>query len=120
MEDFAKLKEAIIKKIIDGGHDSFLCTLNSDTIKSIYGAKRLENTIAEWSAELIKINGVVILIYFSEKDFAPPIHLASTYFKLEKIGENMILFGENPKTKIYAVKPDSSRGYLVTHLIPIE
>ena len=118
-DDFKKLRNAVVSSMRASDADAFLCSMSSDALRYIYGSQALGNIISGWVSELKKLGGVIVFFYFGEEDFNPPTHLASSYFKLESIGGNIVFYGENPKTQMYVVHVDHSKGYVDTQLIPI-
>ena len=62
----------------------------------------------------------MIIFQFGHESLKMPTHLASTYFKLENIGGNIVFYGEIPRTKMYVTSLEISKGYIMTKLLPIE
>ena len=47
-------------------------------------------------------------------------HMATTHFKLENIEGTVVMYGFIPRTEMYAVTVTTEKGYIETHLVPIE
>jgi KaiC/GvpD/RAD55 family RecA-like ATPase len=117
LEDFKKIVKNALNEL---RVDSFLCAIGSDTMEYIYGPQNFTKVITSWATELKLLNGVTILYKCGQEYLEPPTHLATTYFKIEKMLGTIMLYGEIPRTKLYAVAVDPVLSFYKTRLIPIE
>ena len=92
----------------------------NDTMEYIYGTKDLLRVIQAWMDQIKQLNGIVAMFQFRQKALRIPTHLASSYFRLENIGGNIVFYGEIPRTKIYVTALDISDKYVQTRFIPVE
>lgn len=118
--DLDDLKKIIKRVLNELQIDSFLCTIGIDVMEYLYGPKNLMKAITSWITELKLLNGVTIMYKSGQKYLEPPTHLATTYFKMDKIAGTIIIYGEIPRTKLHAIAVDPLLSFFKTSLIPIE
>ncbi|MFB0563074.1 MAG: RAD55 family ATPase [Candidatus Lokiarchaeia archaeon] len=100
--------------------DTLFVTMASDTMEYVYGANGLLKIIQNWMDRIKGINGFMAMFQFGHETFRLPTHLATSYFKLENIGGNILFYGEIPKTKMYVASLDVAKNYFQTRFTPIE
>ncbi len=119
-EDLNYLMDLAVKVMDEVQADTIFVTIASDTMEYIYGTNFLLKIIQTWMDKIKSINGFLAMFQFGHETLRLPTHLASSYFKLENIGGNIVFFGEIPKTKMYVAGLDVAKNYLQTSLTPIE
>ncbi len=108
-------------KILDEAQvDTMFISIACDTLEYLYGIKEITKIIQSWIYEIRKINGILTMFQFGHETLKLQTHLATTYFKLENMGGNIVFYGEFPKTKMYITGLNISKGHIQGNLIPIE
>jgi len=118
---FSKVfRESITETVGKLGAKTFLWVLGVDTMERIYGEVSFRKVIGNLIYEMCNLNGICVAIAkHGVKSMDTLIHLASTHFVMENIGAP-ILYGEFPKTKIYAVVYEKINGIQKVDLVEIE
>ncbi|MHA1834341.1 MAG: ATPase domain-containing protein, partial [Candidatus Baldrarchaeia archaeon] len=119
-EDLRMFRDVAVKVLHEVQADTLVVTMASDTMEYIYGTKDLLKVVQAWMDQIKQLNGIVALFQFRHKVLRIPTHLASSYFRLENIGGNVVFYGEIPRTKIYVTALDISDKYVRTRFIPVE
>ncbi|MHA1209640.1 MAG: hypothetical protein ACTSSA_06655 [Candidatus Freyarchaeota archaeon] len=113
-------RESITETVGKLGAKTFLWVLGVDTMERIYGEESFRKVIGNLIYEMGNLNGICVAIAkHGVKSMDTLIHLASTHFVMENIGAP-ILYGEFPKTKIYAVVYEKINGIQKVNLVEIE
>ncbi|MFB0560019.1 MAG: gas vesicle protein GvpD P-loop domain-containing protein [Candidatus Lokiarchaeia archaeon] len=99
---------------------TFLWYLGVDTMERMYGEETFRRLIGTLVLETSSFNGICIaLAKQGVKSMDTLTHLASTHFIMDNIGAPVI-YGEFPKTKIYAIVTETTNGTHKVHLVEIE
>jgi hypothetical protein len=102
------------------GAKTFLWYLGVDTMERIYGEAAFRRLMGALVLETSSFNGICIaLAKHGVKSMDTLTHLASTHFIMDNIGAPVI-YGEFPKTKIYAIVTETTNGTHRINLIDIE
>jgi hypothetical protein len=120
IEDLNSFTELAVRVLDEVKADTLFVLMAMDTMEYIYGSKDLPKIIQTWMDEIKQLNGIMILFQFGHEFNKPPIHLATSYFKIENIGGNIVLYGEIPKTKMYIANLEIAGRNARTRLVPIE
>lgn len=116
-EAYRKSITEITKKL---GAETFLWFLGVDTMERIYGEETFSRALGTLVLEVSSLNGICLaLAKRGVKCMDTLIHLASTHFIMDNIGAP-ILYGEFPKTKIYAIVTGTKNGSHRVDLVGIE
>lgn len=116
-EFFRKTVMEITRKL---GAETFLWYLGVDTMERIYGEAAFRRLMGALVLEISSFNGICIaLAKHGIKSMDTLTHLASTHFIMDNIGAPVI-YGEFPKTKIYAIVTETTNGTHRINLIDIE
>lgn len=118
--DLRDFKKLAVKILDDIQADTIFVLMASDTMEYIYGKRDLLKIIQNWMDELKRLNGIIMVFQFGHESLRLPTHLASTIFKIENVGGNIVFYGNIPKTKIHVAMLDICNGLLRTRLVPIE
>ncbi|MEM2144039.1 MAG: ATPase domain-containing protein [Candidatus Jordarchaeaceae archaeon] len=119
-EDLNSFRELAVN-VLDGVKaDTLFVEMATDTMEYIYGSRDLPKIIQAWVGEVKQLKGIMILFQFEHESNKLPIHLASSYFKIENIDGNIVVYGEIPKTKMYVATLDLTGMIPYTRLVPIE
>ncbi|MEM2143794.1 MAG: ATPase domain-containing protein [Candidatus Jordarchaeaceae archaeon] len=119
-EHINEFTEFVTKKLNEVKAENICILMSSDIFDSIYGSENFTKATQTWIDHIRKMNGTSIMFYFRNEKLKPPLHLASSYFKIENIDGNIVFYGEIPKTKMYIIGINISKNYAQINLIPIE
>ncbi|MEM3586782.1 MAG: hypothetical protein QXO71_05595, partial [Candidatus Jordarchaeaceae archaeon] len=118
-EDISDFADFATKVLSDTKADTFCVLIPSNTFEFIYGRKELKKAVQSWMNQIRKMNGILIILQTVHEKLIPN-YLATSYFKLENIDGNIVLYGEIPRTKMYVTGLDVSNSRVQVRLIPIE
>ena len=96
--------------------------VSADIIEYVYGvdlASQILNILTIYSKKE-NVMEFVIVKYGQPEIITRLSHMASTHFMLENLNGIILLRGKIPKTGMYAVTVDTSKGYIDTNLVPIQ
>ena len=121
IEDFSKVfKETVTETTKKLGAETFLWFLGVDTMERCYGAENFSKSVGDLVLEIGNLDGIcVVLAKHGVKSLDTLTHLASTHFTMDNIGAPVV-YGEFPKTKIYAIVIKKSNGANRIDLVDIE
>jgi len=119
-EDMGKVLEASEELAAKTGQPS-LSIMGVDTLTTLYGENRCEEILNLTAAEARRTGAAVIVIVKAGlRDLA--VRLSSTadlYLRLKREHGCLLLYGVKPRTGLYAVETDTSKGYPVPKLTTI-
>ncbi|MHA1721977.1 MAG: gas vesicle protein GvpD P-loop domain-containing protein [Candidatus Baldrarchaeia archaeon] len=121
---------AVIRKIMDSiddikdltGSPIVALIISADIIEYVYGvdlASQILNYLTIYSKRE-NVMEFVIVKYGQPEIITRLSHMVSTHFVMENINGIIFLRGKIPKTGMYAITVDTSKGYIDTNLIPIQ
>lgn len=96
--------------------------VSADIIEYVYGvdlASQILNILTIYSKKE-NVLEFVIVKYGQSEIITRLSHMALTHFMLENLNGIVLLRGKIPKTGMYAVTVDTSKGYIDTDLVPIQ
>jgi circadian clock protein KaiC len=119
-EDMDKVLEASEKLTTETGQPS-LSIVGVDTLITLYGEKRCEE-ILNLSATGARRTGaaVIAIVKAGFRDLALRLSpIADVYLRLTREHGCLLLYGVRPRTGLYAVEMDTSKGYPIPKLTAI-
>jgi len=119
-EDLDKFLEAG-RQFIEQTKQPPIFLLGADSLKTIYGEERCEQILNLCATEVRRMGAVAIYITKAGyRDLAVKLSaLADTYIRLTRRHGCLLLYGVKPRTPIYAVEMDTSKGYPLPRLTAI-
>lgn len=96
--------------------------ISADIVEYVYGvdlASQILNYLTIYSKKE-NVMEFVIVKYGQSEIITRLSHMTSTHLVLENIGGIILLRGKIPKTGMYVVTADTSKGYIDTNLVPIQ
>jgi len=96
--------------------------ISADIVEYVYGvdlASQILNYLTIYSKKE-NVMEFVIVKYGQSEIITRLSHMTSTHLVLENIGGIILLRGKIPKTGMYVVTVDTSKGYIDTNLVPIQ
>ena len=98
-----------------------LLEISVDTLRTLYGEKMCENLLNLIATRVRRSGGVaVIVVKAGYRNLAIRLSpVAETYLRLTNVHGCPLLYGITPRTSLYAVELDLSKGYPLPKLTPI-
>jgi len=119
-EDIAKLMDSV-KEIKDRTGRPAIYYISFDTAETLWGEEAVKS-IGSFSAIRVKKEGDIViklttpgLISINQKFMG----LADLHIRLVKEHGAILLYGQKPRTGLYAVEMDVSKGYPLPRITPI-
>ena len=119
-EDLSKVIEAAEKLSIETGQPN-LSIVGLDALITLYGKRNCEKILNLTAAMARKAEAAVIaIIKAGYKDLAIKLSpIVDVYIRLIREHGCLLLYGVKPRTGLYAVEMDVSKGYPLPKLTPI-
>jgi len=117
MARYLKATEALMKQT----GQPYLSIVGSDTIITMYGESACEKILNLGATQARRLGAVgIVTVKSGLSDLAKRLSpLADIYLRLTKENGCLLLHGVKPRTGLYAVEMDVSRGYPLPKLTPI-
>jgi len=120
MEDLNKFVEVAEKLMAETGNPN-LSIIGIDTLITLHGKRNCEKILNLTATRARKVKAIFIaIVKAGYRDLAIKLSpIADVYLRLTREHGCLLLYGIKPRTCLYAVEMDVSKGYPLPKLIPI-